>query len=163
VIEPSAARGSAEASRLLLDVREATENAERDRRRHENDRDHFGMLDLPNNLGELPKDRRCEFVKKAYKKAALKWHPDKAMEAGKTRAARKMNEMTEARDHVNVKLGCVEPKADPDEQRRQQGAGYGGYGQQQYYQQYYQQQHRQRPPGGQGQRQGGQYRHSWEF
>lgn len=163
VIEPSAARGSAEASRLLLDVREATENAERDRRRHENDRDHFGMLDLPNNLGELPKDRRCEFVKKAYKKAALKWHPDKAMEAGKTRAARKMNEMTEARDHVNVKLGCVEPKADLDEQRRQQGAGYGGYGQQQYYQQYYQQQHRQRPPGGHGQRPGGQYRHSWEF
>ena len=62
-----------------------------------------------------------------------------------------MNEMTEARDHVNVKLGCVEPKADPDEQRRQQQqGGYGGYGQQQYYQQYYQQQHRQRPPGGTG-------------
>ena len=102
-------------------------------------------------------------MKKAYKKAALKWHPDKAMEAGKTRAARKMNEMTEARDHVNVKLGCVEPKTDPDEQRRQQQSGYGGFGQQQYYQQYYQQQHRQRPPGAHGQRPGGQYRHSWEF
>ena len=154
VIEPSAQRGSAEAGRLLREVRERTETAERDRRAHENNRDHFSALDLPENLRELPKDRRCEFVKKAFKKAALKWHPDKAMEAGKLRAARKMNEMTEARDHVNVKLGCVEPKADPDEQQRgrRQHPGYGGYPGQQYYQQQY----RQRPPGGQ-------YRHSWEF
>ena len=121
------------------------------------------MLDLPENLGELPKDRRCEFVKKAFKKAALKWHPDKALEAGKLRAARKMNEMTEARDHVNVKLGCVEPKADPDEGRGRQHPGYGGYAQQRHYQQYYQQQQRQRPQGGYGRGASGQYRHSWEF
>ena len=159
VIEPVANRGSAEATTLLSEIREKTHVYERDRRAHEHDRDHFAQLDLPENLRELPKDRRCEFVKKA----ALKWHPDKAMEAGKARAARKMNEMTEARDHVNVKLLCVEPKADPDEQRGRQQPGPGGYTRQQAYQQYYQQQQRQRPPGGQGQRSGGQYRHSWEF
>jgi curved DNA-binding protein CbpA len=163
VIEPVANRGSAEATTLLSEIREKTHVYERDRRAHEHDRDHFAQLDLPENLRELPKDRRCEFVKKAFKKAALKWHPDKAMEAGKARAARKMNEMTEARDHVNVKLLCVEPKADPDEQRGRQQPGPGGYTRQQAYQQYYQQQQRQRPPGGQGQRSGGQYRHSWEF
>ena len=163
VIEPVANRGSAEATTLLSEIREKTQTYERDRRAHEHDRDHFAQLDLPENLRELPKDRRCEFVKKAFKKAALKWHPDKAMEAGKARAARKMNEMTEARDHVNVKLLCVEPKADPDEQRGRQQPGPGGYTRQQAYQQYYQQQQRQRPPGGQGQRSGGQYRHSWEF
>ena len=163
VIEPVANRGSAEANALLSEIREKTHLYERDRRAHEHDRDHFAQLDLPENLRELPKDRRCEFVKKAFKKAALKWHPDKAVEAGKARAARKMNEMTEARDHVNVKLLCVEPKADPDEQRGRQQPGPGGYTRQQAYQQYYQQQQRQRPPGGQGQRPGGQYRHSWEF
>jgi len=163
VIEPVANRGSAEATTLLSEIREKTHVYERDRRAHEHDRDHFAQLDLPENLRELPKDRRCEFVKKAFKKAALKWHPDKAVEAGKARAARKMNEMTEARDHVNVKLLCVEPKADPDEQRGRQQPGPGGYTRQQAYQQYYQQQQRQRPPGGQGQRSGGQYRHSWEF
>ena len=163
VIEPSAQRGSSEAGRLLRETREKTEEAERDRRAHESNRDHFAMLDLPENLGELPKDRRCEFVKKAFKKAALKWHPDKALEAGKLRAARKMNEMTEARDHVNVKLGCVEPKADTDERRGRQHPGYGGYAQQRHYQQYYQQQQRQRPRGGYGRGASGQYRHSWEF
>ena len=124
---------------MLSEIREKTQTYERDRRAHEHDRDHFAQLDLPENLRELPKDRRCEFVKKAFKKAALKWHPDKAMEAGKARAARKMNEMTEARDHVNVKLLCVEPKADPDEQRGRQQPGPGGYTRQQAYQQYYQQ------------------------
>ena len=162
VIEPVANRGSAEANTLLSEIREKTQTYERDRRAHEHDRDHFAQLDLPENLRELPKDRRCEFVKKAFKKAALKWHPDKAMEAGKARAARKMNEMTEARDHVNVKLLCVEPKADPDEQRGRQQPGPGGT-------------RGSRPTSsttsssrgsarrGQGQRPGGQYRHSWEF
>ena len=108
------------------------------------------MLNLPENLAELSKDRRCDFVKKAYKKAALKWHPDKAAESGKLRAARKMNEMTEARDHVNERLGCVAPKKpdenDPRAQQQQRqhphfrnfhhggfpgGGGFGGGGYQQ--------------------------------
>jgi len=38
------------------------------------------MLDLPENLNELPKERRCDFIKKAYKRMALKWHPDKSVE-----------------------------------------------------------------------------------
>ena len=118
--------------------------------------------DITNDIAnELTKERRCDFIKKAYKKAALKWHPDKAIEAGKLRAARKMNEMTEARDHVNVKLGCVEPKHDPNEQHGRNPYGHHHQQQHAYHQQYYQQQQRQRHPG--GNRGGGQYRHSWEF
>ena len=141
--------------------------AERAKHKHDNDRDHAKMLDLPENLAELSKDRRCDFVKKAYKKAALKWHPDKAAESGKLRAARKMNEMTEARDHVNERLGCVAPKKpdenDPRQQQRQHphfrnfhggfpgGGGFGGGG----YQHQQRQRQYQRRPGGQ--------RMHWEF
>lgn len=161
LIEPSAQRGSSEAQRMLDEIRQKAVEAERERKSFDNNRDHGKMLDLPENLGELPKDRRCDFIKKAYKKAALKWHPDKAIEAGKTRAARKMNEMTEARDSVNLKFGCVEKKIDPNDPHQ----GHQGFGQQHQYQQYYQQ-HQQRQqhrnPGG-GSRGGGQFRHSWEF
>ena len=161
IIEPSASRGSSEASRLLTEIQEKSRAAESSRRTFENNRDHSKMLDLPENLNELTKERRCDFIKKAYKKAALKWHPDKAIEAGKLRAARKMNEMTEARDHVNVKLGCVEPKHDPNEQHGRNPYGHHHQQQHAYHQQYYQQQQRQRHPG--GNKGGGQYRHSWEF
>tara|TARA_B110000305_G_scaffold195849_1_gene220629 strand:+ start:71 stop:754 length:684 start_codon:yes stop_codon:yes gene_type:complete len=161
LIEPSAQRGSSEAQRMLDEIRQKAVEAERERKSFDNNRDHGKMLDLPENLGELPKDRRCDFIKKAYKKAALKWHPDKAIEAGKTRAARKMNEMTEARDSVNLKFGCVEKKIDPNDPHQ----GHQGFGQQHQYQQYYQQQQQRqqhRNPGG-GSRGGGQFRHSWEF
>ena len=161
LIEPSAQRGSSEAQRMLDEIRQKAVEAERERKSFDNNRDHGKMLDLPENLGELPKDRRCDFIKKAYKKAALKWHPDKAIEAGKTRAARKMNEMTEARDSVNLKFGCVEKKIDPNDPHQ----GHQGFGQQHQYQQYYQQHHQRqqhRNPGG-GSRGGGQFRHSWEF
>ena len=160
IIEPVAQRGSSEAGRLAEEMMAAYRQAERDKHAHENNRDHAKMLDLPENLHELPKERRCEFIKKAYKKAALKWHPDKATEAGKRRAARKMNEMTEARDAVSERAGCVERKRDPEEDRR--GGGRGGYQhqwhQQQAYEQFFRQQHqgRQRRGGGGG-------RYHWEF
>ena len=78
-----------------------------------------------------------------------------------------MNEMTEARDHVNERLGCVAPKKpdenDPRAQQQRQhphfrnfhhggfpgGGGFGGGGYQQRQRQY------QRRPGGQ--------RMHWEF
>ena len=164
-VAPNAERGSSEAARILEEARGRLHEAERARHKHDTDRDHAKMLHLPENLAELPKDRRCDFVKKAYKKAALKWHPDKAAESGKLRAARKMNEMTEARDHVNERLGCVAPKKpdenDPRQQQRQHphfrnfhggfpgGGGFGGGGYQQ------QQRQHQRRPGGQ--------RMHWEF
>ena len=115
---------------MLRAAREGAADAEREKRRHEGDeRDHAKMLDLPENLGELDKERRCEFVKKAYKKAALRWHPDKAQSAaGKVRAARKMNEMTEARDHVSERLGCVAPKNNGDERGGHPGGGHPGGG-----------------------------------
>lgn len=166
-IAPNAERGSSEAARILEEARGRLHEAERAKHKHDNDRDHAKMLNLPENLAELSKDRRCDFVKKAYKKAALKWHPDKAAESGKLRAARKMNEMTEARDHVNERLGCVAPKKpdenDPRAQQQRQhphfrnfhhggfpgGGGFGGGGYQQRQRQY------QRRPGGQ--------RMHWEF
>ena len=166
-IAPNAERGSSEAARILEEARGRLHEAERAKHKHDNDRDHAKMLDLPENLAELSKDRRCDFVKKAYKKAALKWHPDKAAESGKLRAARKMNEMTEARDHVNERLGCVAPKKpdenDPRQQQRQHphfrnfhggfpgGGGFGGGG----YQHQQRQRQYQRRPGGQ--------RMHWEF
>jgi tetratricopeptide (TPR) repeat protein len=85
-IQPTAQRGSGEAGRLLREINQKLQEAEEEKHKHDNNRDHGKMLDLPENLGELPKDRRCDFIKKAYKRAALKWHPDKAMEAGKMRA-----------------------------------------------------------------------------
>jgi DnaJ family protein C protein 3 len=43
----------------------------------QNGRDHNAVLELPANLGELPKDKQCDWIKKQYKKLARKWHPDK--------------------------------------------------------------------------------------
>ena len=162
IIEPVAQRGSSEAKRLAEEMMAAYRQAERDKHAHENNRDHAKMLDLPENLHELPKERRCEFIKKAYKKAALKWHPDKAAEAGKLRAARKMNEMTEARDAVSERAGCVERKRDPEEERRGGGRSSGRqhhWHQQQAYEQFFRQQQQQ----GRQRRGGGGGRHHWEF
>ena len=157
-IQPTASRGSSEAGRLLRSIEEKLREAEEEKNKHDNNRDHNKMLDLPENLGELPKDRRCEFIKKAYKKAALKWHPDKAAEAGKMRAARKMNEMTEARDHVNERMGCTQPKRDPNEHHHH---GHGG-GHHDHFERmrraHFQQQQQRRQRG----RGGGGFSH-WEF
>ena len=179
-LESSANSGHSESARMLLAAREGAADAEREKRRHEGDeRDHAKMLDLPENLGELDKERRCEFVKKAYKKAALRWHPDKAQSAaGKVRAARKMNEMTEARDHVSERLGCVAPKNNGDERGGHPGGGHTGGGhpgggyrfrdarsqhdafhQRRAYEEFYRRQQQQRRREGGG----GRFQHSWEF
>ena len=135
-------------------------------RQYENNRDYAKILGVPPNLNELTKERQCDFIKKSFKKLALKWHPDKhETNARKKRAARKLNDAAEARDELNDRANCEAgsvnreraraEKAKEEERNRQnwaRGGGGGGYhwgGHQHQYQ-------RQRRGGGPG---GG----HWEF
>ena len=45
------------------------------------DRDHVAVLDLPENIDEV-KDlkRKCQWLKKNYRKMTVKWHPDRTKE-----------------------------------------------------------------------------------
>ena len=36
-------------------------------------RDHKKVLELPSNIEEIDKERRCDWLKKQYKKLAKKW------------------------------------------------------------------------------------------
>jgi len=68
-------------------------------------RDHGVILELPVNLDQLSKEKRCHWVKKQHKALARKWHPDKAR-GDKIRAARKMREVSEAKEALNNQYGC---------------------------------------------------------
>ena len=133
-------------SRTLLDqlnsfVRE-THNLVR---QWENNRDYAKILGVPPNLNELSKERQCEFIKKSFKKLALKWHPDKQeTDARKQRAARKLNYAAEARNELNDRANCGgagavnrerarQEKAKQEEQRRQWQQQWGGGHRQQYH------------------------------
>ena len=67
-IAPNAERGSSEAARILEEARGRLHEAERAKHKHDNDRDHAKMLDLPENLAELSKDRRCISLKATRKR-----------------------------------------------------------------------------------------------
>jgi hypothetical protein len=69
-------------------------------------RDHAKVLELPANLGSLAKDRQCTWLKKQHKKLARKWHPDKANGADKQRAARKMSEVSDAKQALMAQFAC---------------------------------------------------------
>ena len=60
---------------------------------------------LPVNLHQLPREKQCNYVKKAHKALARKWHPDKA-KGNKERASRKMNEVSEAKEKLVAELQC---------------------------------------------------------
>ena len=75
----------------------------------QNGRDHKAVLELPANLAEIPKEKQCDWLKKQYKKLARKWHPDKA-KGSKVRAARKMNDVAEAKEVLDTQLGCKTKK-----------------------------------------------------
>jgi tetratricopeptide (TPR) repeat protein len=109
-------------------------------RQYENNRDYAKILGVPPNLNELDNDRQCEFIKKSFKKLALKWHPDKhETSAGKTRAARKLNDAAEARDALNDRANCggagavnrERARADKVKQDEQNRRNWQGYHQQQ--------------------------------
>jgi len=63
------------------------------------------LLDLPDNIDELPSDQKCERLKKAFRKMSLRWHPDKA-KGGKKRAQRKSAELSEAKSRLELKWQC---------------------------------------------------------
>lgn len=68
-------------------------------------RNHREVLELPVNLHQLPREKQCNYVKKAHKALARKWHPDKA-KGNKERASRKMNEVSEAKEKLVAELQC---------------------------------------------------------
>lgn len=63
------------------------------------------VLELPSNIGELDHQARCTWLKKMYKKMAMKWHPDKAR-GSKKRAERKMRESAEAKEALVKRWRC---------------------------------------------------------
>ena len=113
------------------------------------------------------KERQCDFIKKSFKKLALKWHPDKhETNARKKRAARKLNDAAEARDELNDRADCEAgsvnreraraEKAKEEERNRQNWARGGGGGGGHHWGGHQHQYQRQRRGGGPG---GG----HWEF
>jgi tetratricopeptide (TPR) repeat protein len=80
-------------------------------------RDHRAVLELPANLGDLPRDDQCSWVSKQYRKLAKRWHPDRYRGGGrggsrsatdKVRAERKMRECAEAKEVLSKQLSCGE-------------------------------------------------------
>jgi tetratricopeptide (TPR) repeat protein len=63
------------------------------------------MLDLPDNIDELDKDTKCKYLKAAFRKTSLRWHPDKA-KGGKRRAQRKSAEIGEGKGLLELRFGC---------------------------------------------------------
>merc|ERR1712190_431408 len=57
------------------------------------------LLDLPENIEELPQEDKCRRLKKGFHKMSLQWHPDKAR-AGRKRAQRKTSEITEGKAYL---------------------------------------------------------------
>ena len=68
-------------------------------------RDHKIVLEVPSNIEELTQEDRCKWLKKMYKKMAMKWHPDKAR-GSKKRAERKMRECAEAKEQLVERWRC---------------------------------------------------------
>ena len=77
-------------------------------------RDHRAVLELPANLGDLPREDQCSWVSKQYRKLAKRWHPDRYKGGGKradmdkARAERKMRECAEAKEVLAKQLQCGE-------------------------------------------------------
>ena len=69
--------------------------------------DHIKILDLPVNFGQLNKQSQCAWLKKSFKKAVLKWHPDKN-KGNPGRGARKFDEVTHAKKFLAKQYGWRE-------------------------------------------------------
>lgn len=64
------------------------------------------VLELPPNFGELPPKKKCEWIKKNFKKFVRRWHPDKA-KGDKRRAARKVDEVSQAKKILSGLHRCT--------------------------------------------------------
>ena len=74
------------------------------------------MIEDPYKVLGVSRDATDEEIKKAYRKLAMKYHPDR--NPGDEAAARKMQEINAAYDQLT----------NPDKYHRSTGQGYGGYG-----------------------------------
>jgi tetratricopeptide (TPR) repeat protein len=63
------------------------------------------VLELPPNFGELNQNKKCEWIKKNFKKFVKHWHPDKA-KGDKRRAARKVDEVSQAKTLLYKQFQC---------------------------------------------------------
>jgi len=87
------------------DLEQQLRQAQQGKDQWEKRRDHKIVLDVPSNIGELTQADRCMWLKKMYKKMAMRWHPDKARGSNK-RAERKMRECAEAKETLVKRWGC---------------------------------------------------------
>jgi len=69
-------------------------------------RDHAKILQLPIDLDERSTDIRCAWLRKQFKTLVRKFHPDKYKGTNKKRAARKFNEVKEAKEIIAKQWSC---------------------------------------------------------
>jgi hypothetical protein len=58
------------------------------------------------NLGEHGNDIRCKWVRRNYKKLAMRFHPDKYKGDNRARAQRKFREKADSKKHLEKEWGC---------------------------------------------------------
>eukprot|EP00656_Telonema_subtile_P004313 TRINITY_DN11954_c0_g1_i1.p1 TRINITY_DN11954_c0_g1~~TRINITY_DN11954_c0_g1_i1.p1 ORF type:complete len:491 (+),score=197.83 TRINITY_DN11954_c0_g1_i1:102-1574(+) len=87
------------------EVQHELEQAQHRQREWQEHRDHRVVLELPSNIDELEHPARCMWIKKMYKRLAMRWHPDKA-KGTKKRAERKMRECAEAKQELVKRWRC---------------------------------------------------------
>ena len=103
----------AEAFILLDDLPAARSEAQKARQVNQNDQKLHNLLQRLDRLEKtaarkdyykilgVPKDADAKFIKKAYRKLALEWHPDKHSQDQKEQAEKKFTEITEAYEVLN--------------------------------------------------------------
>ena len=103
-MDKSGGGGTAHAT-LRQEVESEMRSAKHEAHMWKERRDHAKVLEMPVNIGEVSQKSRCSWLKKQYKKMAKRWHPDKVIGCRK-RAARKMTEVSDAKQELSKQWGC---------------------------------------------------------
>ena len=86
-------------------ARQKQQNAEWKAKEGEKNPERIKILGLPVNIESIGKKRKCEWLKKSFKKMVLKWHPDKN-KGNPGRGSRKFEEITGAKKWLANQWGC---------------------------------------------------------